>query len=87
MAVMTAEGTVRGLLAQVADVSKPLQAVRSLVRAGHVVVFGDGEDGSQNYIMNKVTGEFTSVNDDGTNYLMGMWIIPPSEAAQPSGRQ
>ena len=87
MAVMTAEGTVRGLLAQVADVSKPLQAVRSLVRAGHVVVFGDGEDGSQNYIMNKVTGEFTSVNDDGTNYLMGMWIIPPNEAAQPFGRQ
>ena len=75
------------MLAQVADVSKPLQAVRSLVRAGHLVVFGDGEHGDDNYIYNKVTGEQTAVTDDGINYLMGMWIIPPSEASQPFGRQ
>ena len=87
MAVMTAEGSVRGMLAQVADVSKPLQAVRSLVRAGHLVVFGDGENGDDNYIYNKVTGEQTAVTDDGINYLMGMWIIPPNEASQPFGRQ
>ena len=85
MAVMTAEGSVRGLLAQVADVSKPLQAVRSLVRAGHIVVFGDGEDGSENYIVNKITGDYTAVADDGINYLMGMWVIPPDE--QPFHRQ
>ena len=54
---------------------------------GHVVVFGDGEDGSHNYIMNTVTGAYTSVNDDGTNYLMRMWIIPPGGASQPFGRQ
>ena len=87
MAVMTAEGSVRGMLAQVADVSKPLQAVRSLVRAGHLVVFGDGEHGDDNCIYNKATGEQTAVTDDGINYLMGMWIIPPSEASQPFGRQ
>ena len=87
MAIMTAEGSVRGMLAQVADVSKPLQAVRSLVRAGHVVVFGDGENGDENYIYNKFSGETTAVTDDGINYLMGMWIIPPGEASQPFGRQ
>ena len=78
--VMTLEGSCKGLRAQVADVSKPLQAVRSLVRTGHVVVFGDGEDGSQNYMVNKTTGEITNVMDDGVNYLMGMYIIPRSES-------
>ena len=85
IAVMTAEGSVRGLLAQVADVSKPLQAVRSLVRAGHIVVFGDGEDSNGNYTVNKITGDYTAVADDGINYLMGMWVIPPDE--QPFHRQ
>ena len=87
MAIMTSERSVRGMLAQVADVSKPLQAVLSLVRAGHLVVFGDGENGDDNYIYNRVTGERTAVTDDGINYLMGMWVIPPNEAAQPFGRQ
>ena len=53
--VMTLEGSRKGMRAQVADVSKPLQAVRSLVRTGHIVVFGDGEDGMQNYVVNKTT--------------------------------
>ena len=79
MPIMTSEGTTRGLRAQVADVSKPLQAVRSLVRSGHVVVFGDGEDGNANYIMNKLTGEVNMVKDDGTNYLLGMYVIPKAE--------
>ena len=75
----------RGLLAHVADVSKPLQAVRSLVRAGHIVVLGSGDEGSADYIMNKITGEHTAVTDDGINYFMGMWVIPPGE--QPFHRQ
>ena len=79
MAIMTGEGTTRGLRAQVAEVSKPLQAVRSLVRTGHMVVFGDGEDGNANYVVNKLTGEVNAVRDDGTNYLMGMYIIPKAE--------
>ena len=75
------------MLAQVAGVSEPLQAVRSLVRAGHVVIFGDGENGDENYIYNKFSGETTAVTDDGTNYLMGMWVVPPDGASQPFGRQ
>ena len=67
MLVVTAESTWRGLRAQIADVSKALQSVRTLVKAGHMVVFGDGDDGDGNYIVNKITGELTSVKDDGVN--------------------
>ena len=79
MPVVTAEGTWKGLRAQVADVSKAVQSVRSLVRSGHVVVFGDGED-AESYIVNKVTGERTAVKDDGVNYLLGLHIAPRSES-------
>ena len=46
-AVVTEEGTVRGMRPQVADVSKALQSVRALVSTGHVVVFGDGGSGTE----------------------------------------
>ena len=80
MPVMTREGSMRGLRAQVADVSKALQSVRALVKAGHVVIFGDGEQGECHYVYNKFTGETNEVTDDGINYLMGMYIIPPDDA-------
>ena len=81
MPVVTAEGAWKGLRAQVADVSKPLQSVRSLVKSGHVVVFGDGDgDEVESYIWNKVTGERTAVMDDGVNYLLGLHIAPRSES-------
>ena len=82
MPVVTAEGAWKGLLAQVADISKALQSVRSLVRAGHAVVFGDDDDegGTCSYIVNKVTGEYTSVKDDGVNYFLGLYIAPKHEA-------
>ena len=78
--VMTEEGTWRGLKAQVAEVTKALQSVRGLVKAGHLVVFGDGEDGCQHYILNKITGEVNNVADDGINYLMRMHVVPPTES-------
>ena len=81
--VMTEEGTWRGLKAQVADVSKALQSVRGLVKAGHLVVFGDGEDGCQHYVMNKATGEVNAVGGDGSNYLMRLHVAP--RAALPFG--
>ena len=82
MPVVTAEGAWKGLLAQVADISKALQSVRSLVRAGHAVVFGDDDDegGTCSYIVNKVTGEYTSVKDDGVNSFLGLYIAPKHEA-------
>ena len=81
--VMTEEGTWRGLKAQVAEVSKALQSVRGLVKAGHLVVVGDGEDGCQHYVLNKTTGEINSVADDGINYLMRLHVVP--QAVSPFG--
>ena len=63
--------------------SKALQSVRSLVKAGHLVVFGDGEDGCNHYVLNKFSGEVNRVNDDGINYLMKLHIAP--RAASPFG--
>ena len=80
MPVVTAEGTWRGLRAQVADVSKALQSVRILVQAGHMVVFGEGDDGSGKYIGNKIAGETTAVKDDWCNYLLGLYIAPMQES-------
>ena len=82
MPVVTAEGAWKGFLAQVADISKALQSVRSLVKAGHVVVFGDDDESGDggNYIVNKLTGEYTSVRDDGLNYILGLHIAPKHEA-------
>ena len=80
MAVVTDDGAKGGLQAQVADVSKMLQSVRALVRAGHTVVFGDGDDGRSHYVYNKITGDCIGVKDDGTNYLMGMHIVARAEA-------
>ena len=81
MPVVTAEGSWKGLRAQVADVSKPLQSVRSLIKSGHMVVFGDGDgDEAESYIWNKATGERTAVIDDGVNYLLGLHVAPKSEA-------
>ena len=80
MPVVTAEGTWRGLRAQVADVSKALQSVRTFAQAGHMVVFGGGDGGNDNYIVNKVTGETTAVKDDGVNCLLGFFIAPMQES-------
>ena len=80
MPVMTREGSMRGLRAQVADVSKALQSVRALVKAGHMVIFGDGDEGQSHYVYNKFTGETNEVTDDGINYVMGMYIVPPDDA-------
>ena len=78
--VVTAEGSWKGFRAQVDDVSKPLQSVRTLVQAGHMVVFGHGDEGCSHYIVNNMIGETIAVKDDGTNYLLGLFIAPVHES-------
>ena len=73
MPVVTAEGTLRGYTSQCADVSKQLQSVRQLLRTGRAVVFDD--QGS--FIVNRNSGEFNSIVDDGVNYTMPLWVVPP----------
>ena len=79
--IMTREGTWRGLKAEVADISKALQSVRSLVKTWHRVVFGDGEGGNEHYIQNVLTGEVNAVEDDAQNYLMTYLIAPRTRSA------
>ncbi len=74
MPVVTAEGTLRGYTSQCADVFKPLQSVRHLVRIGHAVVF----DNQGCFIVNKDSGEFNAIVDDGINYTMPLWVVPPA---------
>ena len=85
MPVMTREGTWKGLKAEVADISKALQSVRSLVKTGHKVVFGGGENGNEHYIENVFTGEINAVEDDGQNYLMTYLIAPRDPSASFAG--
>ena len=78
MAVLTAEGTMRGYTTRCADVTKSLQAVRALVNAQHAVCFGLG-DGHDHLIINKATGEVNRMRDDGVNYLQDLIIVPPDQ--------
>ena len=78
--IVTREKSWRGLKVEVADIAQAFQSVRSLVKTGHRVVFGDGPDGTAHYIEHNVTGEVNWVEDDGLNYLM-TYLIAPKEVA------
>ena len=79
--VVTREGTVHGYLSQLADVTTSLQSVRHLHKSGHLVVF----DGPDSFMYNKRTGEVNMIEDDGFNYVQGLWVIPPEEPGNESG--
>ena len=78
--VVTREDSWRGLKVEVADIARAFQSVRSLVKTGHKVVFGNGLDGTAHYIEHNATGEVNWVEDDGLNYLM-TYLIAPKESA------
>jgi hypothetical protein len=84
MACLTEENTLRGMVQQVADVTKPLEAVRADVKSGHAVVFDDDGTGRGmgSYMINKTTGEVNMIRDDGYDYIMRRWLIP--KAAVPA---
>ena len=65
---------------------KPFSVFEPWSKTGHIVVFGDGENGTEHYIMNRATGEYNAVRDDGLNYLMRLCVVPPS-AKQPFAGQ
>ncbi len=79
LAVLTAEGTVRGYQSQCADVSKSLQSVRACLESGHAVCFGLGPNGLDKPLINRHSGEVNRIEDDGVNYLQRLKIIPPDQ--------
>ena len=84
MAVLTAEGTLRGYSTRCADVTKSLQAVRALVATNHAVCFGLGA-GDEHLIINKHTGEVNRMRDDGINYFQDLIIVPPEQVDRVAG--
>ena len=66
-----------------AEVSKALQSVRSLVRAGHLVVFSAGEDGQSHHVLIRISGKVNIVRGDGTNCMLGMYIVPRNKSGFP----
>ena len=62
--VVTNEGGLRGMLAQVADVSGALTSARALNATGHAVVI----DGDESFVLNKETGEVNLIEDDGVAF-------------------
>ena len=73
----TEEGSMRAMTFQAAPVAKPLGSVKRICQAGHYVIFD--EDGS--YIMNKVTGELNWLREQNGNYMLDVWIPPPSASS------
>lgn len=56
------------IIAQVGDVQKPLYSISQCVRAGHRVVFDEGQWGS--YIENKKTGKRAHIEDCQCTYVL-----------------
>ena len=75
MAVVTQEGTSRGYCTQLADITHALQSVRALTKSNHFVGF----DADGSFVLNKLTGEYNAIEDDGVNYLMKQWIVLPDQ--------
>ena len=74
--VAVAENSImRKLTAQVADVNQPLLAVRGMTKTGHRVVFDD--EGS--YILDKSSGEWMPMVDDGKMFNLKLWVCREGE--------
>ena len=75
MAVMTPEGEIMCYESQCADVTSTLNAVRSMIKHKKMVIFDD--EGC--YVINKITGTVSNIDDDGINYTMDSYVIPPDQ--------
>ena len=38
-----------------------------------------GFDADGSFVLNKLTGKYNAIEDDGVNYLMKQWIVPPDQ--------
>ena len=75
----TANGSGFAMTAQVAQITKPLCAIRKVVKAGNRVVFDSEEDGGS-FVTNKRTGEVTRINEVQGDYQVDVWV--PTEGQE-----
>jgi hypothetical protein len=71
----TQDGTQLNLAVQLADVNKPLAAVRKICQAGNRVVFDEEE--SQCYVENKKSGTRTPITHEEGTYAVKLWVDVP----------
>ena len=79
LAVLTMEGTLRGYGSQCAEIIKALHSVRARNASGHAACFGLGPEGGEHVIKNRMTGEFTYMEDDVINYIQRLMVVPPNQ--------
>ena len=60
----------RKLTSQVADVNQALLSVREMMQSGHRITFDS--DGS--FIEDKASGEWMDMRDDGSMFLLKLWL-------------
>ena len=67
---VTEEGSLRGLTAQVVDVSQNLLSIHRCVKAGDRVVF----DSEGSYVENKETGEVNWLTETCNLWTLKLWV-------------
>ena len=67
---VTEEGSLRGVTAQVVDVSQNLLSVYRCVKAGNRVVF----DSEGSYVENKTSGEVNWLTENGNLWTLKLWV-------------
>ena len=77
------DGTPIEMGINITDVVKILFSVRSMCRAGNVVLFG-ADEGS--FVINKKSGNVTKIDDDGVNYTLSMFVKKPKVPDPPENK-
>jgi len=77
-ATVNTNGTIAARVRQVADVSHNLNSVRQEMKANKTVVF----DSEGCFTFDKGTGETVPIDDDGVNFTVDEWVIPPDQLAE-----
>ena len=62
--------TPKTVTAQVANITQPLMAVKKMAKAGYRVIFDEEGSGA----LNKITGEWTPLNEKEDAYFLKMWV-------------
>ena len=75
IAVINCNGTATSKTQQVAAVSNHLTSVRQEMKGNKMVVFDD--EGC--YTFNKLSSEVVPIEDNGMNFIMEEWVVPPNE--------
>ena len=81
--LLTNEGSLRAMAFQAAPVDRPLGSVKRMCDSNRVVA--SDNDGS--YVLNKLTNEVNWLRGENGNYVVDLWVAPPSSQPFPRQRQ